>query len=56
MKNNVQSKTPVNTRSKQARPENKDELDSRKNEEQFFKGNDVTHNSKETKKGKKANS
>lgn len=29
-------------------PENKDNLDSRKNEEQSFKGDDVTHNEKET--------
>jgi hypothetical protein len=29
------------------RPENKDNLDSRKNEEQDTKGDDVTHNEKE---------
>ena len=29
------------------RPENKDNLDSRANEEQDNKGNDVTHNEKE---------
>jgi hypothetical protein len=34
-------------KSKGLRPENKDELDSRKNEEQDFKGDDVTHNKKE---------
>ena len=34
------------------RPENKDNLDSRKNEEQDFKANDVTHNKKETKNKK----
>lgn len=34
-------------------PENKDNLDSRKNEEWDTKGNDVTHNQKETKEGKK---
>ncbi|OQP59893.1 hypothetical protein A3860_35875 [Niastella vici] len=34
------------------RPENKDNLDSRKNEEQDFKGDDVTHNKKD-KKNKK---
>lgn len=28
------------------RPENKDNLDSRENEEQDFKGDDVTHNRK----------
>jgi len=32
------------------RPENKDNLDSRKNEEQDTKGDDVTHNEKETHK------
>jgi len=35
------------------RPENKDNLDSRKNEEQDFKADDVTHNKKD-KKNKKA--
>jgi hypothetical protein len=34
------------------RPENKDNLDSRKNEEQDFKGDDVTHNKKDTKNKK----
>ena len=34
------------------RPENKDNLDSRKNEEQDFKGDDVTHNKKENKNKK----
>lgn len=29
------------------RPENKDDLDSREGEEQFNKGDDVTHNKKE---------
>lgn len=33
---------------KRPRPENKDNLDSRKNEEFDFKGDDVTHNKKET--------
>ncbi len=31
------------------RAQNKDNLDSRKNEEQNFKGSDLTHNKKETK-------
>ncbi len=31
------------------KPENKDDLDSRKNEEQDDKGNDVTHNEKDVK-------
>ena len=34
------------------RPENKDNLDSRKNEEQDKKGDDITHNKKETKNEK----
>jgi len=32
---------------KHARPENKDNLDSRKNEEWDEKGDDITHNKKE---------
>jgi hypothetical protein len=35
------------------RPEVRDNLDSRKNEEQEIKGDDVTHNEKETKKDHK---
>ncbi|MDQ3278093.1 MAG: hypothetical protein M3Q06_07190 [Bacteroidota bacterium] len=35
------------------RPANKDELDSRKNEEQDTKGNDVTHNEKQTRNDRK---
>lgn len=34
------------------KPEIRDNLDSRKNEEQDFKGKDVTHNSKDTKEQK----
>lgn len=34
------------------RPENKDNLDSRKNEEQEFKADDITHNKKEVKNKK----
>jgi hypothetical protein len=34
------------------RPENKDNLDSRKNEEQDVKADDITHNKKETKNKK----
>jgi hypothetical protein len=36
------------------RPENKDNLDSRENEEQDFKGDDTTHNTKEVKSKKKS--
>ncbi len=35
-----------NNTSGKKRPENKDDLDSRKKEEQIFKGDDVTHNKK----------
>lgn len=31
------------------KPDIRDDLDSRKNEEQDFKGDDITHNEKETK-------
>ncbi len=34
------------------RPDERSILDSRKNEEQDFKGGDTTHNKKETEKGK----
>lgn len=34
------------------RPENKDNLDSRENEEQDFKGDDITNNKKEVKSEK----
>jgi hypothetical protein len=43
---NIQFETKKN------RPEVRDDLDSRKNEEFDFKGDDVTHNQKETKKDK----
>ncbi|MCK7555389.1 hypothetical protein MKQ70_10385 [Chitinophaga sedimenti] len=48
MKTNNQQNTP-NTKGtgKQHRPEIRDNLDSRKNEEQDFKGDDLTHNKKE---------
>ncbi|HEU4902725.1 MAG TPA: hypothetical protein VFT06_08025 [Flavisolibacter sp.] len=35
------------------RPENRDDLDSRSNEEQDTKGTDVTHNEKELKNDRK---
>ncbi len=34
------------------RPDERSHLDSRKNEEQEFKGNGTTHNKKETEEGK----
>jgi hypothetical protein len=46
--NNRQNKTePVSHRPV---PQNKDNLDSRANEEQDTKGDDITHNKRETKK------
>jgi hypothetical protein len=48
--NNGPQSKPQTTQSKQKAPENKDNLDSRKNEEQDFKGSDVTHNKKATRK------
>jgi|GEM_PF-947553 len=51
-----QNPVPQNQSMGNKRPENKDDLDSRKNEEQRKKGDDVTHNKKEQrnepKKGK----
>jgi hypothetical protein len=59
MKHNDQNKNVKNVRTNPnasqsggQRPENKDNLDSRKNEEQDFKGKDVTHNEKEKKSAK----
>lgn len=46
------STNPKTQKDRQMRPENKDNLDSRKNEEQDFKADDVTHNKKETKNKK----
>lgn len=37
----------INPDNRRARPENKDNLDSREGEEQDDKGGDVTHNKKE---------
>ena len=48
------SRSQTNKQSKQGvshipKPEIRDNLDSRKNEEQDLKGSDITHNKKETK-------
>jgi hypothetical protein len=48
---NIKHNTQFNTN--KHRPENKDNLDSREGEEQQFKGDDITHNRKETKSSKK---
>lgn len=47
-----QTSKPVQTKSIQTRPENKDDIDSRKNEEFLIKGDDVTHNKRQTKADK----
>lgn len=50
----AQKKNMPNTEKKmQHRPEIRDNLDSRKNEEQSNKGDDTTHNKKETHKDPK---
>jgi hypothetical protein len=46
--NNMQNKQMTGHR---PRPEIRDNLDSRNNEEQLPKGNSATHNKKETKRG-----
>jgi hypothetical protein len=46
MKNNTSKPTHTKLTTNKHRPENKDNLDSRKGEEQLFKGNDITHNQK----------
>jgi hypothetical protein len=48
-KENMQTQRSRQRDTKKKRPENKDELDSRKNEEQGLKGDDITHNKKEVK-------
>ena len=45
--NTKQNKQMIGHRPK---PETRDDLDSRKNEEQDTKGDDITHNKKETKR------
>lgn len=47
---NMQNKHMVTHR---PRPNTRDELDSRANEEQDTKGNDVTHNEKQTRNDRK---
>jgi hypothetical protein len=48
MQTNMQSKQMIGHKPK---PDVRDDLDSRKNEEQNRKGTDVTNNKKETKEG-----
>jgi hypothetical protein len=52
-KNTAMPSTKTKTqKDRHMRPENKDNLDSRKNEEQDFKADDLTHNKKDTKNKK----
>jgi hypothetical protein len=52
-KNQINPSTNVKTqKDRHLRPENKDNLDSRKNEEQEVKADDITHNKKENKNKK----
>lgn len=54
MKNTRNANNPQSNQgfSKKPRPEIRDDIDSRKNEEWQVKGEDVTHNKKETKEEK----
>ena len=54
MKNSAMQTTKQNkqTNSKIPKPEIRDDLDSRENEEQQVKGSDITHNKKETRNNK----
>ena len=56
MKNAVNKPGNANIRfnTNKHRPENKDDLDSRENEEQDVKGDDITHNQKTNKSKRKA--
>lgn len=47
--NNTASQAQHNYTNKHNRPQNKDDMDSRENEEQENKKDDVTHNKKDTK-------
>ncbi|MEI9946497.1 MAG: hypothetical protein WDN26_20030 [Chitinophagaceae bacterium] len=47
MKNNIKgSERNIQFNQNKHRPDERDNLDSRKNEEQDFKGDDITHNKK----------
>lgn len=53
MKNQDQnSKQGIPAQQNRQRPDIRDNMDSRNNEENLSKGDDVTHNKKETKAGK----
>jgi hypothetical protein len=56
MKANIKSQTPkkdIQFNQNKNRPEIRDDLDSRVNEEQDIKGDDTTHNRKSPRKGQK---
>ncbi|HXS56716.1 MAG TPA: hypothetical protein VN726_11375 [Hanamia sp.] len=50
--NNQSQNLKPGPQSNSKRPDERSHLDSRANEEQDFKGDDTTHNKKETEKGK----
>ncbi len=49
---NKHSRKTTRASGKRRAPENKDDLDSRKNEEQEFRGDDITHNKKPARRGR----
>ena len=51
-KNQFNPSKVVKAQDMHLKPENKDNLDSRKNEEQEIKADDITHNKKESKSKK----
>lgn len=51
--NRGEAKPKTTLTHKDKQPDVRDDLDSRKSEEYDYKGDDVTHNKKETKEGKK---
>jgi len=52
--NNIRSENKTTGKhNNNKRPDVRDNLDSRKNEEQDFKGKDITHNKKETESERK---
>ena len=53
-KNNKGSEKNIQFNQNKARPDERDNLDSRKNEEQEFKADDITHNKKENRNNKQS--
>lgn len=50
--NNTSRQNKSMPNSTQTRPQNKDDIDSRSNEEQEVKGGDITHNKKDVRNNK----